>query len=228
MASAFVVCDTPAMLARVPLRPAETGAAIREGDGLLAEAVFLVSRQAAVGKRLLDGRQVAILTRCSAGDDDGALAMLDDGTALRQWEAAVAACLRALCHKMSNRPADSHVAAMVRECLGLEPAPGRTVFRVRLGLCVVDLLAGTGAAGVSQVAGVVIREARTAADAYAAWDVLSHETCRSQMSPAGEASLVNVVEVSGLEQGRIPARVLDDLMESVETSEAELAAALSS
>jgi hypothetical protein len=49
MAPAFVVCDSPAVLARVPLRPAETDAVVpRDGDALLAEAVFLASRQAAV------------------------------------------------------------------------------------------------------------------------------------------------------------------------------------
>ena len=51
MALAFAVCGTPAVLARVPLRPAEPGDAVAqdaEEDGLLAEALFLASRQAAL------------------------------------------------------------------------------------------------------------------------------------------------------------------------------------
>ena len=66
-AAAFVVCDTPAMLARVPLRPAGMSAVMLSDaveDGLLAEALFLASRQAASGPaartgaagRLGDGR----------------------------------------------------------------------------------------------------------------------------------------------------------------------------
>jgi thiopeptide-type bacteriocin biosynthesis protein len=49
-AAAFVVCDTPAVLARVPLRPAEMSAVMLPDaveDGLLAEALFLASRHAA-------------------------------------------------------------------------------------------------------------------------------------------------------------------------------------
>lgn len=49
MASAFAVRGPPAVLARVPLRPAEIDAVMpRDGDGLLAEAVFLASRHATV------------------------------------------------------------------------------------------------------------------------------------------------------------------------------------
>lgn len=47
MASQFVVCGNPAVLSRVPLRPAETDAAMPpHRDGLFAEALFLASRQA--------------------------------------------------------------------------------------------------------------------------------------------------------------------------------------
>jgi hypothetical protein len=49
MASVFAVRGSPAVLARVPLRPAESGAVMpRDEDGLFAEAVFLASRQATV------------------------------------------------------------------------------------------------------------------------------------------------------------------------------------
>ena len=47
---AFTVCGTPAILARVPLRPATPATASRrdaDGDGLFAEALFLASRHAA-------------------------------------------------------------------------------------------------------------------------------------------------------------------------------------
>jgi thiopeptide-type bacteriocin biosynthesis protein len=52
-AAAFAVSGTPAVLARVPLRPAESAAGVPQdtdgdGDGVLAEALFLASRQAAI------------------------------------------------------------------------------------------------------------------------------------------------------------------------------------
>ncbi len=49
MASTFVACSSPAVLARLPLRPAEIDAGTPgNGNGLLAEAVFLASRHAGV------------------------------------------------------------------------------------------------------------------------------------------------------------------------------------
>lgn len=134
--------------------------------GRWSEALKHIERHKGIGKRMLDGRQVAILARCTAGDCDGAIAMLDDSCTPDPWEEAVTACLRTLCLSVSDRPTDSSVAAMVNHYLQLDPTPGYPVFRTRLGLCVLDLAGGLGGSGVPEVAGRIAREAVTSSDAY--------------------------------------------------------------
>ncbi len=192
--------------------------------GRWGDALRHIEQYKGIGKRMLDGRQVAILARCTTGDYDAALDMLDDSSTPDPWEEAVATCLRTLCLRIGNQPADTSATAMVRAYLRLEPSREHLVFRTRLGLCVIDLAAEARRAGTSQVIARVIRAA--VADAYSASDVLSHELCRSSMAQAEEDALAAIVELSGLRRGTMPANLLDDLMTSARTSEAQLAQVL--
>ncbi|MGH3798677.1 MAG: hypothetical protein ACRDTD_00815 [Pseudonocardiaceae bacterium] len=194
--------------------------------GRWGDALRHIEQYKGIGKRMLDGRQVAILARCTTGDYDAAIDMLDDSSTPDPWEQAVATCLRTLCQRLGNQPADTSAAAMVRAYLRLEPSPEHLLFRTRLGLCVIDLAADAHQAGTSQVIARVIREAVAGADTYSASDVLSHELCRSSMAKADEDTLADIVELSGLRRATMPARLLDDLMTSAKTSEAKLAQVL--
>ncbi|WP_239405481.1 hypothetical protein [Frankia sp. Cj3] len=192
--------------------------------GQWAEALQNVQQHKGIGHRLLDGRQVAILAHCAGRDYDTASAMLADTATSAVWEEAVAACLRVLCLGLADRPADSDVTTMVDRYLALEREREHAIFRVRLGLCIIDL--STGTRGIPQVASAIVRDALETTDAYAAYDALSHETCLSRMTEDGSRALTEIVRASGLERGTIPAEILDDLMESVRISEASIADAL--
>ncbi len=194
--------------------------------GRWSDALRHIEQHKGIGKRMLDGRQVAILARCTTGDHDTALDMLEDSSTPDPWEHAIATCLRTLCLRIGNQPADTSAAAMGRAYLRLEPSPEHLVFRTRLGLCVIDLAADAHRAATSQVIARVTREAVTGADAHSASDVLSHELCRSSMAQADEDALADIVELSGLRRTTIPANLLDDLMTSAKTSQAQLAQVL--
>ena len=107
-----------------------------------------------------------------------------------------------------------------------EPSREPLLFRTRLGLCVIDLAADAHRVGTSQVITRVIREAVAGSCAYSASDVRSHELCRSTMAQADEDALAALVQISGLRRGTMPAHLLDDLMTSAKTSEAQLAQVL--
>lgn len=192
--------------------------------GRWTEALQHAEQHKGIGERLLDGRQVAILANCDAGDHDTALRMLADSSIPTPWEEAVAACMRVLCLRLADRLADSHINTMVDQYLELEPAPEHVVFHVRLGLAVIDL--ATADDRVPQVAAVVVRDALEVADAYAARDVLSHKTCRALTDANASRALTDILRASGLGCGTMPAQLLDDLMESLKISEASLANAL--
>jgi hypothetical protein len=190
--------------------------------GRWSEALRHIEQHKGIGKRMLDGRQVAILARCATDDCDAAIDMLDDSSTPDPWEQAVTACLRTLCLSVSQRPTGPSVTAMVNHYLQLDPTPGHPVFRTRLGLCVLDLAGGPGRVGEPEVAVKIARDAVASADAYIARDVLSHTSCHLNMTEADKHVLAEVIESSGLHRGTMPADLLDDLMASVRISETQL------
>lgn len=99
-----------------------------------------------IGDRLLDGRQVAILAYCEAGDYVTAIRLLSGSLTPTPWEGSVAACLRVLCDRLADRRSNSDIATMIDRYLDLESAPDHVVFHVRLGLCVIDVAASDGRA----------------------------------------------------------------------------------
>ncbi len=194
--------------------------------GRWGDALRHLEQHKGIGKRMLDGRQVAILARCITGDHHGALDVLDHSSTPDLWEQAVATCLRTLCLRLGNQPARTS-AAMVSTYLRLEPAPEHLLFRTRLGLCVIDLSVtdlapGAHPASTPQVIARVIREAVAGADAYSASDVLAHQLCRSNMTKTDENALVDIVGSSRIRRGTMPVNLLDDLKISAKTSGTQL------
>ncbi|WP_414942713.1 hypothetical protein [Amycolatopsis sp. cmx-11-51] len=168
---------------------------------------------------MLDGRQVAILERYSAGDHHGALDLLGDSTIPEPWERAIAAFLRALCLHASGQLSQAGLTAMIDDVLNLESAPGHPVFRTRLGLCALDLAPDPD---VPMLAARIAREALTAGDAYAARDVLAHDRCRTHITEDDSTTFAEIVQASGLDCGTISAGLLDELMAAVRACEAHL------
>jgi hypothetical protein len=198
--------------------------------GRWAEAVRRAQQNKGIGDRLLDGRQVAILARCQAGDHDKAVRLLADSSTPTPWEKAVAACMRVLCGRLAHRPSDSDVATMMDRYLGLKPAPEHVVFQVRLGLCVIDVAAGDRR--VPQVADVLVCHALGAADAYAARDALSHETCLAHTTADASQALTEIVRASGLvtssDLGTVALQgpLLDSLINSAQAAKEALATSM--
>jgi hypothetical protein len=189
------------------------------------DALQHLNHQKGIGKRMLDGRQVAILERHYAGDHTTARNLVDDSAVSEPWEQAIAAFLRALCTNAIEQRDEASVTGVVDVLLNLEPTPAHPAFRIRLGLCVLDL-APTGKA--PHLATWITREALATTDAYTARDVLSHDMCCMNMSEQRRTTLAAIVQESGLNRGTMPADSLDKLMAAVSTSETQLAAGLRS
>lgn len=190
------------------------------------QAFAHAKRHRGVGQRLLDGRQVAVLARCAAGDPAAALALLDDSAIIEPWERPVAACLTVLCLNTPVRPAGSAITAMAQSYLGLNPVPELLMFRTHLGLTVIDLACGVEQPAVAQAATRLVGETVAAADGYAARDLLAHRGCRKHLTGADERSLRATVQSCGLGRGDIPATLKAKLLSAVAMSEAATARSL--
>lgn len=189
------------------------------GASRWGEALAHVEQHSGVGRRLLDGRQIAILARCLAGDPTSATALLDESALSEPWEQPVAACLSVLCLTVGARPADSPIATMVEHHLNLEPAPELVLFRTRLGLAVTDLASGVDPPIAAQAATHLIHEAVAARDGYAARDVLAHDGCKARLTGSERQALTAAVQCSGLDRGAMPRYLMTDLLAAVKMSE---------
>ncbi len=172
-----------------------------------------------IGTHLHEGRQIAIITRCAADDTDGALHILDGSSTSTPWEAAVSTCLRVLCLSAGGRSAHPHLTTLAQTYSELEPTPQHIVLRVRLGLCMIDL---ADSATASQIIDIALSDVLRTPDAYAAENLLTHTACRSRMTKTEKQSLDSIIQDSGLGRGAIPSPLLDELMDSVKESEANL------
>lgn len=181
------------------------------------EALAHIEQHKGLGDRLLDGRQVAIITRIVSGDDDHALDLLEHSCTPEPWEQAIAAYLSTLCLTAAGRDARTSATGMVEHYQELTAHPTPPVFRTRLGLSLLDLT------DHAPIAAEITREATTSADAMIAVDVLDHPSCMQSMTEADRHALTQLITTAGLHQGTEAPSDIGDLLEAVAASEASLA-----
>jgi hypothetical protein len=187
--------------------------------GRWTEALAHAQQRRGIGQRLLDGRQVAILTACLAGDPAAALVLLDETTATQPWEKSLAACLTVLCHRIAAPPTPVSVQTMIEGFHHLEPSPTLLMFRTRLGLTALDLAADAEPAATS-ICDRLIGDVVAAADAYAARELLSHRGCADRLTTTAARGLATAVDAAGLHQGHVPTDLMAALLASVALAEA--------
>jgi hypothetical protein len=179
------------------------------------QALRFVGDRQETGGRLLDGRQIAVIARHMTGDQQAADRLLAETTIAEPWEQSVAATLAVL----TGHP---DLAAMTDRYLTLDQKPAtQVVFRVRLGLTVLDL---TSAPAQPDLARRIESDIVRSADAYAADAALSHPLYAA-LAP-GTSQLTRLVEAAGLGLGAIPGPLLDQLTAAVAAAEKTLRAAL--
>lgn len=143
-------------------------------EGRWAEALTHIEAHKGVGKRMLDGRQVAVLAALVTGDTARAVGLLADTMPGDPWEQAVTACLTVLCRRDAGQPVDGHLADLVATCSERKTEPGMTVFDIRLGLTVLDAIGSTEAPGARRIVEELHRRTTDAEDGYAARENLAH------------------------------------------------------
>ncbi|WTW93467.1 hypothetical protein OG216_08805 [Streptomycetaceae bacterium NBC_01309] len=147
-----------------------------------------LARHRGIGARMLDGRQVTVIAVALVGDTQGALDILEATTPGDETEAAVTACLTALC-----RGTDHDLDQLANEYGKLTPTPGLAVFHTNLGLATLDALGDHPAA--QDIASQLV----ATTDGYAARAVLATKYATEDLR--------NVVDAGGLGSGLIDSQV---------------------
>ncbi|MDJ1136273.1 hypothetical protein [Streptomyces iconiensis] len=178
-----------------------------------------VAQHRGVGRRLLDGRQVEIVSQCLHGGAATARHVLAESTLSEVWESPVASCLDLLCRTAGGEPVQQATVKVTADYLGLEGAPELAVFRTRLGLTVL----GLSSTGGAEVARRLVHDAMLSLDGYVARDILASAACSAEMTRQQRRRLVEAVASAGLDQDSVPPHLEEILLKAVEISAAAAA-----
>lgn len=143
-------------------------------EGRWAGALACTEAHHGIGRRMLDGRQVAVVAALVAGDAEEAAALLADTVPGDPWEQAVTACLTTLCRRDAGQPVDGHLEGLVSVYLERKTEPGMTVFDTRLGLTVLDAIGSAESSAAHRVVRDLHRRTTDAEDGYAARENLAY------------------------------------------------------
>ncbi|MFB7677031.1 hypothetical protein ACFC26_37080 [Kitasatospora purpeofusca] len=167
--------------------------------GRWSEALRHIEEQRGIGRRILDGRQVAVLAAATTGDLPRALALLEETEPGDAWEDAVAAVLTALCRPGDHRAAEH----AINHCLALDPQEGLAAFTTRLALTALDAT-DPDTPSVRNLLLQLTSRTRESADGYALRDLLAHQGVRRSLAPAHGRALERALAACALDSGALP------------------------
>ncbi|MFD7583014.1 hypothetical protein [Kitasatospora sp. NPDC059817] len=180
--------------------------------GRWTDALHHIEEHRGIGRRIFDGRQVAVLASTTSNDLPGALALLAATEPGEPWEDAVTAVLTALC-----RPGDRHAAeTAIDHCLAFEPDEGLAVFTTRLALTAIDAAAPDTPAARNLIKQLSSRAGRTG-DGYALRDLLTHLVVRDRLDPVRTAELEQALATCALGSAALPKPTHDRLEAALAT-----------
>lgn len=192
--------------------------------GHWTEAADAMAEHRGIGHRLLDGRQIKIMSLMEQDLDQQAHDMINATRPMEPWEKVVALLLQACCRPLDTpfpRTDLDHTLTEVATLLA-HPDPSTALFQVHSGLAALELdPAGPYSGGLLDA---VAQSAR--ADACAAREVLGHAATRTALGGEREDALRAIVAAAGLGAGTLPAHHQESLTSAVAHAEAELTALL--
>jgi hypothetical protein len=202
------------------------GARALARDGRWTDAAETMAAHHGIGTRLLDGRQIQIMSLLEQGHHSEATAMIDATIPAEPWETAVTAILRAYCQHQATPAIPVEPCDAIEKTLELvgQGEPTTAAFRSRAGLTALDLAASQPETSTAQLHDAIAKLAAT--DAYAARNALGHSMMRARMTCHQERQLTSVVTAAGLGAGYLPQGHMDAIMTAVGQAEKHLRALL--
>ncbi|MCQ4084382.1 hypothetical protein NGB36_28325 [Streptomyces sp. RB6PN25] len=183
------------------------------------EALAHIEAHRGVGKRMLDGRQVAVLSTLTTGDTAGAAALLADTAPGDPWEQAVTACLTALCRRDAGQLTDAHVNDLVNTFHEWKAERGMTVFDIRLGLTTLDVIGIADNPAAHRIVEDLVRRTTEARDGYVAREILAHPLCSALITGQQTHDCSDLIRTCALGSRSLPPRLQNDLTIALRTSD---------
>jgi hypothetical protein len=193
------------------------------------EAAAHARRHNGIGDHPLEGRQAAIIAHLVQNEAAQAAQRLAQTVITEPWEHDIMPCLEAMyaIAQDDEKAAIQHLeTALVRLHIP-EQDPQHGSYRARLGLTVATLAQEVHPNLAAKVRTEVIEEARNSHDGYAARDVLNCRALASTVTRHQRDELARVALRSGLGQGALTPRTIDELVGASTTAAQMLRAAMS-
>jgi plasmid stabilization system protein ParE len=198
------------------------GARALAREGRWNDAAETMAAHRGIGTRLLDGRQIQIMSLLEQGHHREAADMIDATVPAEPWETAVTAILRAYCQQQAAPAAPGESSDAIEKIIELlgQGEPTTAAFRSRAGLATLDLAVGQPETGTAQLHDAIARLAAT--DAYAARNALGHPVMRARMTCHQERQLTSVITAAGFDAGHLPPGQMDAITAAVGQAEEHL------
>lgn len=187
--------------------------------GRWAEALAHVETHRGVGERMLDGRQVAILTALTCGNRLEVSTLLARTVPAEAWEVAVTDCLTVLYRRVSGRPWRGALHDLVAIYLGRPDRDDTAVFDTRLGLAVLDVIDSDKGQAARQVVADLHRRTMTTMDGYVARETLAHPLFTALVTDRQERDCRALLHACSLGVGVLPTELGDQLTAALRTSD---------
>jgi hypothetical protein len=184
--------------------------------GRWTEAAEAMTAYRGIGNRLLDGRQIMIMSLLERGLDQQARDTIESTAPTEPWENAIAALLCVTCWPAHSPAPEPDLDLALQEALDLitPPDPNTAVFQARVGLTALELARDRTSPHAALLHEAVADVA--ALDAYAARDVLNHPLTRSHLSSEHTQKFKAVLTASRLGAGNLPHDHMRALAEAVD------------
>ncbi|XUL89962.1 hypothetical protein ACQ86D_27775 [Streptomyces galilaeus] len=190
--------------------------------GRWREALTHIEEHRGVGTRMLDGRQVAVVAALTVGDTKQAANLLTTTAPGDRWEQAVTDCLTALCCRDAGQDVNACLAGLVNMYLGHDAKPGQTVFDIRLGLTVLDVIESADQPAARLVVEDLVRRTTEARNGYAAREVLAHPLFLALATDSQARDCKDLVRTCALGAKTLPEDAYRDLSAELDRSETVL------
>ncbi|MFG2138661.1 hypothetical protein [Streptomyces sp. NPDC048650] len=190
--------------------------------GRWTEAADAMAQHRGIGNRLLDGRQLHIMSLMERGLDRQARDTIDTTVPSEPWENAIAALLRIYCRPPAS-PApqpELDLALQGTAALIATPDPSTAAFQTRARRAALDLAHDRTSPDTAPLQDAVANVAIL--DAYAARDVLNHSVTRPHLTSTQIQKLGAVLTASGLGTGHLSTAHTQALTETVDKAEVDL------
>lgn len=198
------------------------GARALARTGRWTESAEAMAAHRGIGSRLLDGRQILIMSLMEQGLAQQASGAIESSAPTEPWENAIAALLRVHCRAKPSLTYDRGLEMVLREARAIVASPDAStaVFQTRVGLASLELASTPTGLYTADLRDAIVDVSML--DASAAREVLRCPVVNIHLSDDQIQRLESILAASGIGTRQIPQEHVQSFTNAVNMAESAL------